>query len=104
MNFFKKYSAIGKLNISLNGVTKLLQDINASKPDHIPGRLLRELSNMIATVFHTIFVQSINEGIISSDWSLAYIKHLFKKGNKNLPENYQPVNLHYMQVNGTYYL
>ena len=26
-----KYSAIGKLNISLNGVTKLLQNINASK-------------------------------------------------------------------------
>ena len=33
-----KYSVIDKLNISLNGVTKLLQNINASKtsgPDHI---------------------------------------------------------------------
>ena len=42
----KKYSAIGKLNILLNGVTRLLQNMNASRssrPDYIPGKLL-ELS------------------------------------------------------------
>ena len=91
-----KYSAIGKLTISLNGVTKLLQNINVSKasgPDHIPGRLLNELSNEIAPVLHTIFVQSINDGVIPSDWRLAYVTPVFKKGNKNLAENYRPVSL-----------
>ena len=36
----KKILQLTKLNISMNGVTKLLQNINTSKssgPDHIPG-------------------------------------------------------------------
>ena len=81
----KKYSAINKLNISLNGVTKLLQNINVSKasgPDHIPGKLLNELSNEIAQVLHTIFVQFINEGVTPSDWRLAYVTPIFKKENQ----------------------
>ena len=59
-----------------------------SGPVHIPGRLLKELSNKIALVFHIIFVQSINDGIFSSDWSLAYVTPVSNKGNKNWAENY----------------
>ena len=66
--FGKKYSAIGKLNISLNGVAKLLiQNINASKAFDYLLRLLKNLSNKIALVLHTIFVQPISDGVIPSD-------------------------------------
>ena len=64
--FGREYSVIGKLSISWNGVTKLLQNINASKssgPDHIPGKLLKELSNEIAPVLHVIFVRSITDEV-----------------------------------------
>ena len=59
-----KYSAIGKPNISLNGVLQNINVSKASEPDHIPGRLLNELSTEIALVLHTIFVQSIKDGLI----------------------------------------
>ena len=42
--------------------------------------------NEIGPVLHTIFVQSINDGVIPFGWSLAYVTPVFKKGNKNLAE------------------
>ena len=72
---------------------RLLNFFKTSGPGHIPGRLLKELFNEITPVFYTIILQSINDGIIHSDWSLAYVTSVFKKGNKNLAKNYWPVTL-----------
>ena len=36
---------------------------------------------------------SLEEGIVPSEWKEANITLLFKKGSRNKPENYRPVNL-----------
>ena len=40
-----------------------------------------------------IFKQSLTSGNLPSDWSRANVTPVYKKGNKNLAENYRPVSL-----------
>ena len=40
-----------------------------------------------------IVTQSLNTGSIPSDWPLANITPVYKKGNKDLPVNYRPISL-----------
>ena len=47
----------------------------------------------IAPILTEIFNQSLCEGIVPSDWRNADVAPVFKKGRKDLPENYRPVSL-----------
>ena len=40
-----------------------------------------------------IFNRSIEEGIVPEDWKRANVCPIYKKGNRNLAENYRPVSL-----------
>ena len=40
-----------------------------------------------------MFNLSLEEGIVPSEWKVANITSLFKKGSRNKPENYRPVSL-----------
>ena len=40
-----------------------------------------------------IFQRSLNEGFVPSDWKLANVTPIFKKGFKFEPGNYRPVSL-----------
>ena len=40
-----------------------------------------------------MFNLSLEEGIVPSEWKEANITPLFKKGSRNKPDNYRPVNL-----------
>ena len=94
--FGKKIPAIKPLIITLNGVTKLLEKIQVTKasgPDAVPGRILRELSSELAPVLHFIYVQTLETGEVPTDWKLANVAPIYKKGNKNVAENYRPVSL-----------
>ena len=74
----------------------LLQGLDPSKasgPDQIPCRLLKELSKEIAPVFTCFFRQSVSTGTLPQIWKAAWITPVFKKGSRNLPENYKPVSL-----------
>ena len=105
-----KYPKIGQLTIDLYGVQKLLENINvkkASGPDNISGKILQTLSLELAPVLHTIFSQSLQEGQLPSEWCMANISPIFKKGSKHMAENYRPVSLihlHNMQAFRTHYL
>ena len=90
------YPPISELSIEINGVVKLLSKLNPSKasgPDNIPCRILKELAVEIAPVLTAIFQQSLASGQLPTDWSKANITPVFKKGDKNLAENYRPVSL-----------
>lgn len=79
-----------------NGIQKLLANTkpnNASGPDGIPARLLKELSNELAPVFNILFQASLNQGRVPKDWKEANVTPLFKKGEKSNPGNYRPVSL-----------
>ena len=65
----------------------------ATSPDQIPTWLLKELSVEIAPVLAVFFQASLGQGVIPNDWKTANVVLVFKKAEKNRPENYRPVPL-----------
>ena len=76
-------------NVTKEGVTKLLKGLNPSKAwglDELHPRVLKELVTELGQVFAHLFQQSFDTGEIPSEWSLANICPLFKKGDKSLQQ------------------
>ena len=90
------YPDIADLYISIQGVEKLLRNIcptKAAGPDSISCCFLKECSSELAPILSQIFNQSLLEGEVPSDWRNANVAPVFKKGNRDLAENYRPVSL-----------
>ena len=67
---------------------KKMKDNKSHGVDGISPKLLKEIVEQTSTP-----PQSLEEGIIPSEWKEANITPLFKKGSRNKPENYRPVSL-----------
>ena len=77
------------------GVTKLLKGMNPSEalgPDELYPRVLTELATELGPVFATLFKQSFDSSVVLKELPLSNISPLFKKGDKPLACNYQPVS------------
>ena len=75
---------------------KLLSNINphkASGPNNIPCRLLKQLAPELAPCLSSIFLESLNSGLLPQNWKQARIAPAFKKGSTCMPENYRPISL-----------
>ena len=85
-----------KFDIDINGVTKLLQNLNihkASGPDNVNARILKELHSETAPILTFIFKRSFETGIVPDDWKKANVVPIFKKGERYKASNYRPVSL-----------
>jgi hypothetical protein len=92
----EKAPSIGELYIQVDGVRKLLADLNpikASGPDAIPNRMLRGVANEVAPFMTHLFNHSLQSGELPKDWTKAYVTPIFKKNNRHDPANYRPVSL-----------
>ncbi len=70
--------------VSVEGVRKLLKEINITKatgPDSIPARILKEMADEISPILTSIFQQSLDSGEVPHDWRIANIAPVFKKGD-----------------------
>ena len=72
-----------EINISQNGLLKLLKNLKPGKtagPDRLKPLLLRELREEIAPIIKVIFDRSLQTGKLPADWMTANVMPVFKKG------------------------
>ena len=86
-----------RISISTAGIQhhlSLLDTNKASGPDNITLYILKNCANEISSVLQVIFTQSLDTGVLPSDWQLANVcPDFFKKGNQANVTNYQPISL-----------
>ena len=79
------YPLMPDIKVNKDGVPKLLHKLNpsqASGPDFIPAKILKELAVEIAPFLTTIFQESFNTGTVPRDWRVANVTAIFKKLEK----------------------
>ena len=72
---------------------KALKPNSAPGPDKIHPQFLNKCADELAIPLQIIFNKSITSGDVPSDWRVANITPIFKKGSKASPNNYRPVSL-----------
>ena len=79
------------INASLNGILKLLKDLNPHKatgPDQ-----LKPIVRQIAPVPQVIYQKSLDTVRVLKDWNTVYVCPIFKKGDTSLASNYRSISL-----------
>ena len=90
------FSTIVEDNIHVDGVAKLLSDLQGHKahgPDGIPARLLKETAYSMAPLLTHINKASLYQCKLPHDWKTALVSPIYKKGSRKSPENYRPISL-----------
>ncbi|MCG8045233.1 MAG: hypothetical protein JAY66_06065 [Candidatus Thiodiazotropha taylori] len=91
-----KFNSMPDIDLSTNGIMKLLQGLNPDKapgPDRIKPLFLQKLCHEVAPILQVIFTKSLQEGSLPSDWLKANVSPIYKKGDKTCPANYRPISL-----------
>ena len=81
---------------SVNAVYKKLIAINERKSaglDKIPCKLLKIAAEIVAPSLTQIFDKIISSSIFPTDWKLARVTPIFKKGKKDEVDNYRPISV-----------
>ena len=108
--FFEQFSAPSLYNIHIEysndsefdidfdhrRVRKLLSRINTNKaqgPDGIHGMILKRCAVGLAYPLSFLFKLSYNTGHLPTEWKLANVVPVHKKGSKSNVENYRPISL-----------
>ena len=84
------------IDINMTSVRKILQELKQNKspgPDGIHNRVLYEIRDEIAQPLTDLFRCSLDTGELPSEWKIANITPIYKKGRKADPNNYRPVSL-----------
>ena len=90
------YSTMPDISFSVDGISKLLSELDPSKspgPDGISPIILKCCAAEIAPVLQIIFSQSMSTATVPSDWRTANVTPIFKKNDRSNPSNYRPISL-----------
>ena len=62
-------------------------------PDGIHSRVVVETQEQLVRPLTIIFNKSLSEGVVPDSWKETEVVPIFKKGKRDDPDNYRPVNL-----------
>ena len=74
-------------------VISVLQVNKAVGPDCISHKMLKETIFSVSTPFCFLFNRSLKESLFPTQWKIANVLLLFKKGDPSELSNYRPVSL-----------
>lgn len=84
------------IEINESIVMEQLKSLRVNKSPGLDGlhpMILNELSNKLKEPFTLLFRKSLKEGVVPKAWKEGQITPIFKKGKKNICDNYRPVSL-----------
>ncbi len=90
------YEGLNNVEINEVLVYKKLTEINVNKTVGVDGlhpKLLYELRDELVKPLTALFSLSVDTASIPQDWRDANVTPLFKKGSRNMAENYRPISL-----------
>ena len=91
-----QFPVIEDIDITLNGIVKLLKDLNPTKspgPDNLSQKVLKETANEVGPLLLLIYRKSLQTSEVPEDWRKANVAPVFKKGQRYQAENYRPISL-----------
>ncbi|MCP4460940.1 MAG: reverse transcriptase family protein [Cytophagales bacterium] len=84
------------IDFDCNRVFSVLSKLNANKamgPDKIHGKVLKICARSLSIPLSILFKKSYYSGSLPSDWKMAHIVPVHKKGSKSEVQNYRPISL-----------
>ena len=94
--FSTNNEGLNKVEITEELVFHKLNEINVNKcigVDDLHPKLLYELRAELAKPLCALFKLSVETACLPKDWRDANVTPLFKKGSRNMAENYRPISL-----------
>ena len=93
---YRTEQRLDHISITEAEVLKIPSDIDTSKatgPDLINPRLLFHGRHIITPFLTNLINRSLIQGKVPTQWKLAHVIPIHKKGDKSIPSNYRPISL-----------
>lgn len=87
---------LSQISVSSNEVLSVLKNLNHKKSpglDQLSNNILSAAAPVICHSLAVLFNNSLSCGKIPTPWKTSKIRAIFKRGRKDLPDNYRPISL-----------
>ena len=91
--------SVPKLEDIIITASIVFDELNKLKTDKSPGpegwplRIFKECSEHLSIPLSILFNKSFQSGVLPSEWRIAFVIPIHKKGSQHLASNYRPVSL-----------